>query len=147
MPRSSSSSYTSSSGSCCSSSSRSPSPRSKVLRVTNLTGNVNRNHLYEIFENYGEVKTVELAEKEGKEGRLKRGYAYVDMVSGKDALAAKKAMDGGWIDGNVIGVSIVDEYRGRRRPRSRYNRYKRSRPPINRRKRSRSCSCSSSSSK
>lgn len=145
MPRSSSSSsYSSSSRSSSSSSSRSPSPRSRLLRVTNLTGNVNRNHLYEIFENYGEVKSVELALKDGKEGKLKRGYAYVNMISSRDASTAKKSMDGGWIDGNIIGVAIVQEPR---RSRQRYGRYKRSRPPVNRRKRSPSYSsyCSSSS--
>ena len=94
MPKRSVYSSSSSSGSY-SSSSRSPSPKSRVLKVTNLTGNVNRNHLYEIFENYGDIKSVELAEKQGKEGKLKRGYAYVEMVHRDDAGNAKRSMDGG----------------------------------------------------
>lgn len=111
-------SSSSSSGSDCSSS-RSPSPKSRVLRVTNLTGNVNRNHLYEIFENYGDVKSVELAERQGKEGKLKRGYAYIEMLHRDDAGNAKKAMDGGWIDGNIIGVAMVDTTKKSNRYRNR----------------------------
>ena len=94
MPKHTPYSSSSSSGSY-SSSSRSPSPKSRMLRVTNLTGNVNRNHLYEIFENYGDIKSVEIAERQGKEGKLKRGHAYVEMVHRDDASNAKRAMDGG----------------------------------------------------
>jgi RNA recognition motif-containing protein len=84
-----------------------------------LTGNVNRNHLYEIFENYGDVKSVELAERQGKEGKLKRGYAYIEMLHRDDAGNAKKAMDGGWIDGNIIGVAMVDTTKKSNRYRNR----------------------------
>lgn len=130
MPkRSSCSSSSSSCSGSSSSSSRSPTPESRVLRVTNLTGNVNRNHLYEIFENYGIIKSVDLAEKQGKEGKLKRGYAYVEMSHRADAGNAKKAMDGGWIDGNIIGVTFYQTSKRERR----YDR--RSRSPHRRRRR------------
>ena len=131
--------YSSSCSSSCSSS-RSPSPKSRIIKVSNLTGNVNRNHLYEIFENYGVVKSVELAEKQGKEGKLKRGYAYVEMVHRGEAASAKSSMDGGWIDGNIIGVALVDRSKKKRRYR------KRSRSPYSRRRKRRSHSrCSSCS--
>jgi RNA recognition motif-containing protein len=138
MPRRSHSSSSSSSSDSSryqssSSSSRSPSPVSRLLKVSNLTGNVNRNHLFEIFENYGVIKSVKLAEKQVHEGKLKRGYAYIKMVHREDASMARRCMDGGWIDGNIIGVSMVEtkKHKRRYRPRSRSDR---------RSKRSDSCS-------
>lgn len=127
-PRNSSDSSSSSSNS--SSSSRTPSPKSRLLKVSNLTGNINRNHLYEIFENYGDIKSVKLSEKKVTEGKLKRGHAYVKMVHKEDASMAKKCMNGGWIDGNIVGVSMVDlrkdKRRYRRRSRSPHKRSRRS---------------------
>ena len=64
--------------------------------------------MYEIFENYGDIKSVDIAEKQGAQGKLKRGYAHVEMMHREDAGNAKRAMDGGWIDGNIIGVALVD---------------------------------------
>lgn len=110
-----------SSYSSSSESSRSPSPKCRVLRVSPLTPNVNRNHLYEIFENYGEVKTVSLAEKEGKFGVVKKGFAFVEMERGSAAQDAKECMDRGWIDGRLVAVSFVGR-RKRKNNRSRSSR-------------------------
>ena len=146
MPRrrhrsdSSSSSSSSDSGGSSSSSSRSPLPKSRVIKISSLTGNVNRNHLFEIFENYGKVEKVSLAEKKVKEGILKRGHAYIKMEHREDAAVAKKCMNGGWIDGNQVRVKIFQEKKHKRRRKYGSRSHRRSR-----RSRSRSGSASSRS--
>ena len=143
MPRrrhrsdSSSSSSSSDSGGSSSSSSRSPLPKSRVIKISSLTGNVNRNHL---FENYGKVEKVSLAEKKVKEGILKRGHAYIKMEHREDAAVAKKCMNGGWIDGNQVRVKIFQEKKHKRRRKYGSRSHRRSR-----RSRSRSGSASSRS--
>ena len=128
--------------SSCSSSSNSSSsgrrsPHTNLLRVRNLTGNVNRNHLFEIFENFGEVRAVDLPEEEAKYGLVKRNFATVEMTCEREAYAAKKCMDRGWVDGNVVRVDFVD----RKAPHRRYGRG-RHRSPYWRRRRHRSRSSS-----
>ena len=108
-----------------------------MLKISSLTGNVNRNHLFEIFENYGKVEKVNLAEKKVKEGNLKRGHAYVKMEHKEDAAMAEKCMNGGWVDGNQVRVKMVEAKRQKRRRKHRSRSGRRSR-------RSRSSSSSSS---
>lgn len=138
MPRSYSSSGSSysSSGSYTSSSGSSSPSRSTLLKVTNLTGNVNKKHLVEIFSTWGTVKNVQIAEREGRAGVLKRGYAYIEFDRHDEAAEAARHMDLGQIDGNTVSVAF-ESVPGTRSP-SRSpprRRYKRSRSRSARRRR------------
>eukprot|EP00466_Bigelowiella_natans_P005692 jgi/Bigna1/89292/estExt_fgenesh1_pg.C_460129 len=74
----------------------------RILHVTNLTKNVNKGILEEIFGNYGKVKDVELGIDETV--KLPLGYAFVEMEDKDGAEKALKSMDSGQIDGNKIRV-------------------------------------------
>uniref|UniRef100_A0A7S0ISX5 RRM domain-containing protein n=1 Tax=Calcidiscus leptoporus TaxID=127549 RepID=A0A7S0ISX5_9EUKA len=76
-----------------------------VLHVTNLTRNVNADHLKEIFGNYGSVENVELAID--KNVLLPKGYAYVEFASRAVAEAAIEHMHGGVIDSSRVSVSLM----------------------------------------
>jgi RNA-binding protein with serine-rich domain 1 len=138
MPRSyssSGSSYTSS-GSYSSSSDSSSPNRSCLLKVCNLSGNINKKHLSEIFSTWGTVKNVQIAEREGREGVLKRGYAYIEFDRRNEAEEAVKHMDLGQIDGNTVSVifeSVPDSPSPVRVPERRRDRRSRSRSPRRRR--------------
>lgn len=67
----------------------------KRLVVNNLTGNVNENHLQEIFGTFGDINNVDLLTKECKFGELKRGIAYIDFEYASDADEAEIYMNGG----------------------------------------------------
>merc|ERR1719197_2101908 len=95
--------------------SRSRSKRRKdklVLSVSNLTRNVNEEHLQEIFGLYGKVKETTLAVD--KNVGLPKGYAYVEFSSERDAEKAITGLHGGQIDGNVIKV----EFQGDKKKKS-----------------------------
>ena len=135
MPRSYSSSGSSySSSGSYTSSSGSSAARSTLLKVTNLTGNVNKKHLVEIFSTWGTVKNVQIAEREGRAGVLKRGYAYIEFDRHDEAAEAASHMNLGQIDGNTVSVDFesVPASPSRSPPR---RRYKRSRSRSDRRRR------------
>ena len=79
----------------------------KILHVSNLTRNVTTDHLREIFGNFGEVKTVELAID--TEVQLPKGYAFVEYGEKKEVDAAIKHMSGGQIDGQNVTVHIMGQ--------------------------------------
>merc|ERR1711966_152048 len=76
----------------------------RVLSVSNLTRNVNEEHLQEIFGNYGKVKETTLAVD--KAVGLPKGYAYVEYESESHAEKAVAGLHGGQIDGNIIKVEF-----------------------------------------
>merc|ERR1711865_1370120 len=78
-----------------------------VLSVSNLTRNVNEDHLQEIFGLYGKVKETTLAVD--KNVGLPKGYAYVEYSSEREAEKAVEGLHGGQIDGNVIKVEFQDD--------------------------------------
>ncbi|KRY12566.1 RNA-binding protein with serine-rich domain 1-A, partial [Trichinella patagoniensis] len=77
------------------------SPKPTNLRVGNLTKNVTKDHVFEIFSVYGPLKSVDMPL--GK-FNINRGFAFVQYESGEDAEKAQKHMDGGQIDGNDVSV-------------------------------------------
>ncbi|CAK0894720.1 unnamed protein product, partial [Prorocentrum cordatum] len=81
--------------------------RKLVLSVSNLSRNVNQEHLKEIFGNYGKVKDATLAID--KVVGLPKGYAYVEFSSEREADSAVSHLHGGQIDGNVIKVEWQDQ--------------------------------------
>lgn len=70
------------------------------LTVTHLTRNVKEGHVREIFSNFGELKSVELALD--RMLGLPRGYATVEFVLHEDAVKAQLHMDGGQLDGKIL---------------------------------------------
>ncbi len=79
----------------------SPELRHKTrLLVLHLTRNVLDGHLREIFSNFGELKSVELAMD--KFLNLPRGFAHVEFNLPEDATKAQTHMDGGQLDGKIL---------------------------------------------
>merc|ERR1719197_1404132 len=94
--------------------SRSRSKRRKdklVLSVSNLTRNVNEEHLQEIFGLYGKVKETTLAVD--KNVGLPKGYAHIEMSSEHDAEKAVAGLHNGQIDGNIIKVELQGDKKKR----------------------------------
>ncbi|KAL2753988.1 hypothetical protein ACRALDRAFT_1075915 [Sodiomyces alcalophilus JCM 7366] len=86
---------------------RSPTPRpsrgTKIV-VERLTKNVNEDHLYEIFGQFGPIKDLDLPINRFG---VNRGTAYLLYDHEADAEEAIAHMHEGQIDGAMINVSIV----------------------------------------
>ncbi|KAL2134981.1 hypothetical protein VTI74DRAFT_10208 [Chaetomium olivicolor] len=87
--------------------SRSDSPRMKSTKIVveRLTKNVNEDHLYEIFGQYGEIDDLDLPVN--RSSGMNRGTAYILYFNEADAQAAITHMHEAQLDGAVINVSIV----------------------------------------
>ncbi|CAI2349754.1 unnamed protein product [Caenorhabditis sp. 36 PRJEB53466] len=84
---------------------RSASPVRRVV-IKNLSKNVLRAHLEEIFSIYGAIKNVDLP-TDRFHTHIHRGYGYVDYENIDDAEKSIKHMDGGQIDGLVVQVEMT----------------------------------------
>lgn len=73
---------------------------------------MNKEHLTEIFQTYGKLKSVDL-QMDRFHPQLGRGSAYITYEKPADAEKAIKYMDGGQIDGMEI---IVTKFRKSMRP-------------------------------
>ncbi|KAL1841728.1 hypothetical protein VTJ49DRAFT_6642 [Mycothermus thermophilus] len=76
-----------------------------LIVVERLTKNVNEDHLYEIFGEYGEIDDLDLPIS--RVNGLNRGTAYILYYNEADAQAAITHMHEAQLDGNIIHVSIV----------------------------------------
>ncbi|KAL4923270.1 RNA-binding protein with serine-rich domain 1 [Aspergillus undulatus] len=90
--------------------SRSESPpgnaqRSSKIVIEKLTKNVTEAHLYEIFEGFGEIQSVDLPMNYAF--MTNRGTAYILYNDPADAEAAIAHMHEAQLDGAVLNVSIV----------------------------------------
>ena len=107
---------------------RSPSPVATKIHVGNLTRNVNKDHITEIFSIYGKVRHVEMPVN--RNNLVLRNYAYVEYEGPIEAEKAVKHMDGGWIDGQEVQTKLVLPMKDRRRPSpGRFNPRNRRRSP------------------
>jgi RNA recognition motif-containing protein len=61
------------------------------IHVSNISRNVRKEHLQDIFETYGKVRTAEVAED--RHG-APRGFAYVDFEDWESAKKAVSYMNG-----------------------------------------------------
>ena len=86
----------------------------RTVLVKNLTPNVNRYHLEEIFGTYGRVERVNVRPVAGRRVR----QAFVKFAKEEHADQARLFMDGGQIDGVVVHVAVLPD---RSRSRSRSN--------------------------
>ncbi|KAF1763588.1 hypothetical protein GCK72_011855 [Caenorhabditis remanei] len=84
---------------------RSASPIKRVV-IKNLSRNVLRAHLEEIFSIYGAITKVDLPVDRNHQ-HLHRGIGYIDYESVEDAEKSIKYMDGGQVDGQVIQVEMT----------------------------------------
>ena len=73
------------------------------IYVNNLSETVNESDLRSAFEKYGEVESIEILKHQF--GDKKRAYAYLDMPSDKEAMAAMKALYGHTLKGQPMKVN------------------------------------------
>ncbi|KAJ4298355.1 hypothetical protein N0V88_003384 [Collariella sp. IMI 366227] len=73
--------------------------------VERLTKNVNEDHLYEIFGQYGDIDDLDLPVN--RSSGMNRGTAYILYFTEADAQAAITHMHEAQLDGAIIHVSIV----------------------------------------
>ncbi|KAK4157394.1 hypothetical protein C8A00DRAFT_40237 [Chaetomidium leptoderma] len=77
----------------------------RAIVVERLTKNINEDHLYEIFGQYGEIDDLDLPVN--RQSGTNRGTAYILYCSEADAQSAITHMHEAQLDGSVINVSIV----------------------------------------
>ncbi|KAM7458002.1 hypothetical protein BLSTO_01248 [Blastocystis sp. subtype 1] len=82
-------------------------PNGTILRIRNLSINVNENHLREIFGCFGMVDAVAIEFHNGT--KVPTSVATVTMHSVEDRDAAFKGMNKGQIDGKQITLECVAE--------------------------------------
>lgn len=76
------------------------------IHVGRLTRNITKDHIHEIFSNYGVIKFIEFP-FDRFHPKFGRGFAYVEYVNAEDAENAMKHMDGGQIDGQEVTVAPI----------------------------------------
>lgn len=69
-----------------------------LILVKNLTPRVTKQHLYEIFFSYGDIKSV-INHKEGE--------YFIEFSNRKDAEEAFEYMNNAFLDGNNIEIVIL----------------------------------------
>ncbi|EDV27742.1 uncharacterized protein TRIADDRAFT_9217, partial [Trichoplax adhaerens] len=74
------------------------------IHLGRLTRNATKDHVQEIFSNYGKVKNVDVPTD--RANGLPRGFAYIEFENGKSAENAIKYMNGGQIDGQAVTVAL-----------------------------------------
>lgn len=84
---------------------RSPTAKPSKLHIGNLTRNINKDHILEIFSVYGRIRSIDLPLD--TKNYLPRGYAYVEFDHKDDAKVALRHMNGGWIDGQEVTAKEV----------------------------------------
>ena len=73
---------------------RSPTPRPTKVHVGRLTRNVVKEHVNEIFTNYGAIKSIDMP-PDRTHTEFSRGFAYIEYENPDDAEKAIRHMDGG----------------------------------------------------
>ncbi|XP_049955368.1 RNA-binding protein with serine-rich domain 1-like [Schistocerca serialis cubense] len=84
----------------------SSTPKPTTLQIGQLSRNVTREHIFEIFEAFGNVKNVEFPMDKLHPG-CGTGSAYVEYATLAEAQSAMKHMVGGQIDGQEITAALV----------------------------------------
>lgn len=80
---------------------------SAKLYVGNLSYNTSESSIKTLFEQHGEVASVNLI-TDRDSGRPK-GFGFVEMTTPEAAEAAKTALDGTQLDGRTLKVDIAKE--------------------------------------
>ncbi|KAI1049991.1 hypothetical protein LB506_001490 [Fusarium annulatum] len=87
--------------------SASPAAKSTKIVVERLSKNINEQHLYEIFGQFGRIKDLDLPINRTFKVGTNRGTAYILYDYEDDAEAAIAHMHEAQVDGSAINVSIV----------------------------------------
>ncbi|CEF64853.1 RNA-binding protein with serine-rich domain 1 [Strongyloides ratti] len=99
--------------------------KNKRLVIRDLTQNVTKEHVKEIFENYGTITHIDMVPLKRYEGSMHRGYCFIEYDDPEDALKAVKYMNDGWLDGRRIRVDLSVPRNASKRfnspPRRRYS--------------------------
>lgn len=107
-----------------------------IFVVYNITRNVTKKHLEEIFSAYGKVLGVYIPKDENR--KLNKNYAFIEYETKEMAEKASLYMDEGQIDGVFVKTEIIEpkkdialkevdenqKRKSRSRSRSRNNYYK-----------------------
>jgi RNA recognition motif-containing protein len=75
------------------------------IYIGNLPKDMEEDELFEMFTEYGSVRTVKIIRD--RHTRISRGYGFVEMDDEKAALEAINDWDQGSIDDNIINVKIA----------------------------------------
>lgn len=73
------------------------------IYVDNLSEKITETDLRRIFEQYGEVESIEVFKHQF--GDRSRSFAYLDMPSDEDALKAMEVLYGTSIKGNQVKIN------------------------------------------
>lgn len=76
-----------------------------VLIISNISRNLTRRHLQEIFSFYGPMKGAYIPKDE--ESKLNKNYAYLEFMNKEDAERAILYMSEGQIDGLKVKLEIL----------------------------------------
>lgn len=90
------------------------------LFVGNLPFNITEEKLKEIFEKYGEIKSLKLITD--RDTGKSRGFAFVEYADKDSANKAIKEYNGQTLDGRSIVVKVAND-KAARPPRRTTNRY------------------------
>ena len=85
--------------------SRSVTHRTTKIHVGNLTRNILRSHLQEIFSNYGKIRRLDIP-VDSISG-FNQGYSYIDYDCHQSAADALNFMNEGFLDGQLISVQLT----------------------------------------
>ena len=75
------------------------------IYIGNLPKDMEEDELFEMFTEYGSVRTVKIIRD--RHTRISRGYGFIEMDDEKAALEAINDWDQGSIDDNIINVKIA----------------------------------------
>ncbi|ORZ16472.1 hypothetical protein BCR42DRAFT_36540 [Absidia repens] len=92
-----------------------PPVKPNRLMVAQLTRNVNKDHIEEIFGVYGPLVEVDFPKH--RRFKTNTGRAFVEYETVEDAEKAIAHMDGGQLDGQIVTVAVAPP---RRIPRPQY---------------------------
>ncbi|EDW00433.1 suppressor protein SRP40 [Drosophila grimshawi] len=83
--------------------------RTVRLHIHGLSPHVTKTHIFNIFNSFGPVISVDFPYKRNEFGFAGRGYAFVEFENPEDCEIAQKTMNGGKIDDQRISVTAFDQ--------------------------------------
>ncbi len=75
------------------------------IYIGNLPKDMEEEELFEMFTEYGSVKTVKIIRD--RHTKISRGYGFIEMDDEKAAREAINDWDQGSIDDNIISVKVA----------------------------------------
>ena len=81
-------------------------PQPIIVVVYNITRNVTKKHILEIFSAYGKVLGVYIPKE--RNNVVNKSYAFIEYENREMAEKASLYMDGGQIDGVFIKIEILE---------------------------------------